>query len=81
MDDNGIDSHNVSGLGIGIDPNTIGFIVYCKTRTLCHMFYQWKIEDIIVFYINKIKIDKNMNQDSIVYHGLLLMLNQNKYFL
>ena len=34
------------------------------------MFYQWLIEDIFVPYINKIKIDKNMNQDSISWFTL-----------
>lgn len=41
MLENDVDVHKVSGLGIGVDPSSVGYAVFCKTRTLCHKFYEW----------------------------------------
>ena len=56
MQKNVIDVHQVNGLGIGIDPNHIGYLVFCESRGLCHKFYEWMLHEIIVPYVNKIKI-------------------------
>ena len=59
-----INVQKVNGLGMGVDPNPIGYLVFCKSRGLCHEFYEWMLNEIVVPYVNKIKLHKSLNNDS-----------------
>jgi hypothetical protein len=70
MTSDDVDVHTIHGLGIGIDPNPVGYLVFCKSRTLCHAFYKWLVKDVLVPFVNKIKIDKQLDQDAQVFFTL-----------
>lgn len=70
MTEGRINVHEVHGLGIGVDPSSLGYVVFCKSRTLCHLFYTWLIESVIVPYVANIKISKNLDQDSVCWFTL-----------
>jgi len=56
-----IEFHKVVGLGIGMEPNPVGYVVFCNTRT----FYEWLMNVVIIPYINKIKLYKGLDENSL----------------
>lgn len=65
-----MDVHKVPGLGAGVETNSNGSLVFCKSRTLCHKFYHWLIPNIIIPYIDNIKNNKNLDEDRICWFTL-----------
>ena len=43
IDKNTIDVQIVTVLGIGVEPNSIGNVVFCKSRISYHFYYEWLI--------------------------------------
>jgi hypothetical protein len=41
MDAEAIDVHKVTGMGIGVDPASYGYIIFCKTRCCNVKFFEW----------------------------------------
>ena len=70
MTKDAIDVHKVLGLGIGMEPNPFGYVVFCNRRTLCHSFYEWLMNFVIIPYINKIKSDKGLDENSLSWFTL-----------
>jgi hypothetical protein len=70
MPEGDIDVHKVNGLGIGVEPNPVGYLVFCKSHTLCHKFYEWMLENVVMPYVTKVKSDKGLDGDATTWFTL-----------
>jgi hypothetical protein len=60
-----IDVKEIPGLGIGTDVSHNGYLVFCKTRSLCSKFYTWMLQSIILPpYVQQIRLKKYLDDDS-----------------
>ena len=56
MPEGDIDVHKVNGFGIGVEPNPVGYLVFCKSRTICHKFYEWMLGNFAMSNVTIVKL-------------------------